>query len=164
MPYLRPVPDWFCARPASAASWEFAAGEPELRQALNADGKTSVGARLSRVDVIERDPSGRAVLVALDGTRAPMVRAEEFRTVLRRAFGQRSIRSTWFTVARDGSRFVFTGVGNGHGVGLCQTGASMRAQAGQSPADIIAHYFPGTRLQAATRAAAAVGPSTHVGH
>jgi stage II sporulation protein D len=60
---------------------------------------------------------------------------------------------------------VFTGVGFGHGVGLCQAGASQRAQAGQSPADIIAHYFPGTRLQAASVAVLLPNPaSQHLGH
>ena len=97
MPYLRPVPDWFCARPASATNWEFATDEATLRRALNSDVKTTVGGRLGRVEVIQRDASGRAELVALDGTRAPVVRAEELRAVLRRVFGERSFRSTWFT-------------------------------------------------------------------
>jgi len=165
MPYLRPVPDWFCARPASATNWEFSIDEASLRQALNSDTRTTVGSRLGRIEVIQRDLSGRAELVTIGGTRAPVVRADELRAVMRRVFGQRSIRSTWFTVARRGDQFVFTGVGYGHGVGLCQTGASQRAEAGQSPIDIIAHYFPGTRLQAASLAL--VGPvpnDQHVGH
>lgn len=156
LPYLRPVPDWFCARPASATNWEFTIDEPSLRDALNSDVKTTVGNRLGRIEVIHRDPSGRAELVALNGARAPIVRAEELRSVLRRVFGQRSFRSTWFTIARHGTQFVFTGVGFGHGVGLCQTGASQRAQAGQLPTDILAHYYPGTHLQAASLAL--VGP------
>jgi stage II sporulation protein D len=63
------------------------------------------------------------------------------------AFGPRSIRSTSFEVVRDGNRLRFSGVGFGHGVGLCQNGTQKRAEARQSPAEIIAHYFPGTRLQ-----------------
>ena len=165
MPYLRPVPDWFCARPASATNWEFTTDEISLRRALNSDVKTTVGNRLGRIEIIQRDPSGRAELVALEGTRAPVVRAEELRSVLRRVFGQGSFRSTWFTIARHGTQFVFTGVGYGHGVGLCQTGASQRAQAGQMPTDILAHYYPGTHLQ--TASLALVGPvplDQHFGH
>ncbi len=145
VPYLRPVPDWFCTR-APNNVWSFTTDEASLRQALNGDARTQIGMRLDRIDIVERDPSGRAVLIAMAGTRAPLVRAEEFRTVLRRVFGQGSIRSTWFSVTRNGERFVFSGVGYGHGVGLCQTGAALRAEAGQSPTDIIAHYFPGTRM------------------
>jgi peptidoglycan hydrolase-like amidase len=32
-------------------------------------------------------------------------------------------------------------------VGLCQTGTALRAAARQSPAEILAHYFPGTQLR-----------------
>ncbi|MCX6552038.1 MAG: SpoIID/LytB domain-containing protein [Acidobacteria bacterium] len=164
VPYLRPVPDWFCTR-NTASGWQYATDGAALRRALNSEPRTSVGSRLTRIDVVERDPSGRAVLVSLDGDRTPMVRAEEFRSVMRRVFGQRSLRSTWFTVKRDGPQFVFTGVGYGHGVGLCQTGASERAQAGQSPADIIKHYFPGTRLQSASLAVLVPSQaSQHLGH
>jgi SpoIID/LytB domain protein len=41
---------------------------------------------------------------------------------------------------------VFEGRGFGHGVGLCQTGAMVRARAGHSPHDILMHYYPGTTL------------------
>jgi stage II sporulation protein D len=146
VPYLRPVPDWFCSRTHSG-DWTFEASDTDLRRALNADPVTSIGDRLDRIDVTERDPAGRAVLVTVAGTRTPMVRAEEFRTVMRRAFGPRSIKSTWFTVTRQGNRFVFSGAGYGHGVGLCQAGAAERAKAGQPAAEILAHYFPGTRIK-----------------
>jgi len=77
------------------------------------------------------------------------VRAEVFRAVMTQAFGTRSLRSTWFDVTRDGPRLRFSGVGFGHGVGLCQAGTLRRAEARQSPSEILAHYFPGSRLQTA---------------
>ncbi len=145
VPYLKPVDDPLCLR-APGLHWEFTTSAERLRTVLNSDPRTRVGARLARVDVAERDVAGRAVIVAAVGERAPLVRAEEFRTVLLQAFGPRSLKSTWFSVTRNGDQFVFAGVGYGHGVGLCQTGAALRARAGQSAADIITHYFPGTRL------------------
>jgi stage II sporulation protein D len=36
---------------------------------------------------------------------------------------------------------------NGHGLGLCQQGASLAAQRGASFADILQHYYPGTTLE-----------------
>ena len=163
-PYLRPVPDFFCTR-KTARPWTFSTDGTSLRRALNSDARTEIGPRLSRIEVIDRDLSGRAILVALAGAQSPTVRAEEFRTVVRRVFGPRSIRSTWFNVTRHGQRFVFTGVGYGHGVGLCQAGALQRAKAGQSPADIIAHYFPSTRVQPASTAMLAPSPALrHLGH
>lgn len=42
--------------------------------------------------------------------------------------------------------FVFTGGGYGHGVGMSQWGAKGRADAGQSAAEILAAYYPGTTI------------------
>jgi stage II sporulation protein D len=39
------------------------------------------------------------------------------------------------------------GMGSGHGVGFCQWGAVGRARAGQGYEQILAAYFPGTRLE-----------------
>lgn len=157
VPYLRPVPDWFCSRAANPR-WEFSTDEQQLRRALNADARTSTGGRLDRISVSGRDAAGRATRVALTGARSPVVKAEEFRAVMRQAFGARSIRSTVFSVTRNANVFTFSGVGHGHGVGLCQTGAELRAKAGQSPATVLAHYYPGTSVEsvAATSVALAL--------
>lgn len=42
--------------------------------------------------------------------------------------------------------FVFTGKGWGHGVGLCQVGASGMARAGASFAEILEHYYTGVSV------------------
>jgi stage II sporulation protein D len=147
-PYLEAVDDWFCTR-RPASGWTFAIDEPGLLRAVNADPRTRIGARFRRVEVASRDGSGRALTVTLIGSNTVSVRAEVFRAVMTQAFGARSIRSTWFDVTRDGARLRFAGVGFGHGVGLCQGGTLRRVEARQTPAEILAHYFPGTRLQAA---------------
>ena len=144
-PYLRAVADTFCSTDR-AKPWRFAIGVHHLRDALNQDVRTHVGARLDRIAVVERDEGGRASRVVLDGERAPMVRGEEFRAVLAQRFGAHSLRSTRFTVRRQAAEFVFQGRGYGHGVGLCQTGAIARARAGHSLQEIIQHYYPGTSL------------------
>ncbi|MBQ8647555.1 MAG: SpoIID/LytB domain-containing protein [Oscillospiraceae bacterium] len=66
-------------------------------------------------------------------------------TVLRRVL---SLRSACFTIAwqAEEQQFVLSTLGYGHGVGLSQYGASAMALAGSSWADILAHYFPGTRV------------------
>jgi SpoIID/LytB domain protein len=155
VPYLRPVPDWFCAR-SGGAKWSFTANEQQLRRALNADNRTIVGGRLDRVEIAERDEAGRATKVAVFGARNSVVTAEQFRAVMRQAFGARSLQSTWFSVTHKANLFVFDGVGYGHGVGLCQAGAGLRALAGQSPSAILAHYYPGTSVAPLSAAAASV--------
>jgi stage II sporulation protein D len=51
-------------------------------------------------------------------------------------------------LAADGSvaRFVFTGRGWGHGVGLCQVGAYGMARAGAKHAEILGHYYSGVQV------------------
>ncbi len=156
--YLAGVPDWFCSRKAPL-QWTYAVDERALVRALAASPATDVGGSLEQIDVSQRDGAGRALMLTLVGARTSTVRADAFRAVLRQAFGERAIRSTWFTVIREGDRFTFTGAGAGHGVGLCQAGALERSRAGFSPADIIAHYFPGTRIQPAAGAVLPAVPS-----
>jgi stage II sporulation protein D len=65
----------------------------------------------------------------------------------RKTIGYGVIKSTNFSVKiRDGVAH-FTGLGNGHGVGLCQWGAKQRALAGFSYAEILSYYYPGTVLK-----------------
>lgn len=125
-------------------TWRFDADRERLRTALNGNPRTSVGARLDTIDVYRRDASGRAALLLINGERSPLVRGEEFRAVISRALGIRSLRSARFDVFRDGDQFVFEGQGFGHGVGLCQRGALARAAAGEPAERILAFYFPGT--------------------
>jgi stage II sporulation protein D len=134
--------------PAESAhtSWRFEIGAVALIRALNAAPRTRIGSRLTHITVTQRDGAGRAALVALRGTRESVVRGEDLRAVLTRAFGPKSIRSTSFEVRSDGTTFIFTGRGYGHGVGLCQAGALARLKAGARPDQVLARYYPGTRL------------------
>jgi stage II sporulation protein D len=147
-PYLESVEDWFCAgRPD--ARWTFAVEERTLLQALNANPRTRVGERIVRVEIASRDAAGRALGVTLVGSTTISIRAEAFRGLVMQAFGERSVRSTRFEASREGARLRFAGIGFGHGVGLCQAGALRRADARQTPVEILTHYYPGTRLQTA---------------
>jgi stage II sporulation protein D len=46
------------------------------------------------------------------------------------------------------TRFVLTGAGWGHGVGLCQIGAAVMGERGYSHEQILKHYFRKAELQA----------------
>jgi stage II sporulation protein D len=77
------------------------------------------------------------------GSEAVVVSAEEFRksvgpTVLR------SLRLRSAKLRRHGVEFE--GTGSGHGVGLCQWGARIQAEAGRGYETILRYYFPGATL------------------
>ncbi len=91
--------------------------------------------------------SGRVVELAVVGTRGELVlRGLDVRLAL-------GLRENLFVIERetaaDGSvqRFVITGRGWGHGVGLCQVGASGLARAGSSYEDILRHYYTGITIE-----------------
>ena len=63
------------------------------------------------------------------------------------------LRENLFVVDREFSedgtslaRFVFTGKGWGHGVGLCQVGSFGMARSGASYEQILKHYYSGVRI------------------
>ena len=87
----------------------------------------------------------------LHGERDVSVKGTDLRDVLTAAFGARSIRSTLFDVVPGGGRFLFSGSGFGHGVGLCQVGAFARVGAGEEPRAVLQRYYPGTTIVPAGR-------------
>jgi peptidoglycan hydrolase-like amidase len=72
---------------------------------------------------------------------------ESARLAIDRRLGWNAIRSNSFTEHRENTATNIEGVGQGHGVGLCQRGATEMAQQHSTFSEIIAHYFPGTQLQ-----------------
>jgi stage II sporulation protein D len=145
LPYLVTAED---DGPAAAAhgTWQYDVGADALVRALKLDERTSVGDRLDSIDIVQRDLSGRAERISLRGARTAVLRGEDLRDVLSRAFGPGSLRSTLLEVHRDGTRFIFSGRGFGHGVGLCQVGALARVRAGTPVSAVLAHYFPGATI------------------
>ena len=57
-----------------------------------------------------------------------------------------SLRSANFDVVYTEDKFVFTVRGYGHGVGMSQYGANYMAQQGSDYQEILAWYYPNTRL------------------
>jgi len=148
-PYLRGVPDPYCLRERDAA-WSSTLDLTLVQSALARSKRTDVGDRLDGVQVLRRDAGGRVVDVVLTGSRAPVVSGEDFRLALLAAAGPRSLPSARFDLRRDGTRVAITGVGSGHGVGLCQIGMIGRLRAGQSTVDILRTYYTGVEIVTGT--------------
>jgi stage II sporulation protein D len=71
-------------------------------------------------------------------------------TDLRRSLGYEKLRSTMFSLIRRGTKVIFSGSGYGHAVGLSQWGALEMAKAGKEYRDILAHFYPGTKVSTGT--------------
>jgi SpoIID/LytB domain protein len=120
--------------------WQRRLDRAQLTRALGA----AVGqvGELRQVLVLERGASGRAVALALRGSKGQLVlRRDAIRRTLRQ------LPSTLFTVTPEGAgAWRFQGGGFGHGAGLSQAGAMDLARRGWSVERILGHYYPGTTL------------------
>ena len=71
---------------------------------------------------------------------------EASRLEIDRKLGWNTVPSSDFTIKRDGSQVVLEGIGQGHGIGLCQAGAKAMAEHGANFRQILLHYYPNTEL------------------
>ena len=85
------------------------------------------------VEILSYTNSGRIDKVKIGGV---IYKAEELRTLL-------GLRSTNFTVNKEGDKVIFNVKGNGHGVGMSQVGADYYAKQGLTYIGIIKHYYTG---------------------
>jgi stage II sporulation protein D len=143
--YLRGVPDDYCAA-MPHSHWTDVIPRAQLLAALRSDPRTDVGGRLDDVSISRRDKTDRAELITLTGEKRMVVRGWDFKLIVGRALGWQRLKSSRFSVQRNGSDFVFHGSGFGHGLGLCQEGAHVMAQRGVDYRRILAKYFPGTTI------------------
>jgi len=109
---------------------------------------------VSSIAVVDRWDDGRARSIRIavaDGTDRVMD-GHDFYQRAGAVLGYKVVPSALFDLmAGTGpSSFVISGHGVGHGVGMCQWGAQGRALAGQTAAQILAAYFPGTTLTPVT--------------
>src|SRR5262249_6947084 len=115
-------------------------------KALRDQGFT-VPAAWSKLEVVSRGASGRAVKLSFRGSGPPvLVSASSLRFAVGRSFGWNRVRSDLYEVETTDASVIFTGRGAGHGVGLCQAGAEEMARQGQSYRQILDFYYPGTQL------------------
>jgi stage II sporulation protein D len=65
---------------------------------------------------------------------------------LARHLGWSAVASSNFAFTKAGDRILLTGVGKGHGIGLCQAGARAMAESGAGFREILEHYYPNTDI------------------
>lgn len=144
LPYLRAEPDR--APALTHRTWAVTLTREQLRAALNADPRTTIGRSVKSVVAAPMDSSGRVTGIEVSGERRVDLRGDEFRAVVNRALGPKVIPSTRFSIHAVGASYVLKGTGYGHGIGLCQLGALARARRDTPTETILASYFPGATL------------------
>ena len=101
---------------------------------------------------VERGKSGRISKLLIKGTKRSFTIGKELE--IRRALSDSHLYSSAFVVDRmdidaEGvpQKFVLTGAGWGHGVGLCQIGAAMMGEKGYNYNKILLHYYNNAEIK-----------------
>jgi stage II sporulation protein D len=123
--------------------WNETVDRRRLLQALS----RAYGFQVTGFSIASTSPEGRTTRIRLHGSRELVEQANAFRLKLNEAFGRQVLRSTFFTVQRQGERYVFTGRGFGHGVGMSQFGARQQAILGRTYGEILSFYYQGAVLE-----------------
>jgi stage II sporulation protein D len=116
--------------------WDAAVSNDSLERALGRQlGRERPGLRGVALEKDRQSGRVRAVRVSTrSGTLSLTGQA------LRSALG---LKSTAFDVRKQGTHYVFSGRGWGHGSGMCQEGALAMARAGSTCRQILLHYYSG---------------------
>lgn len=94
---------------------------------------------------VERGTSARLVKLKIVGSKKTLIVGKELE--IRRILSTSHLYSSAFTVKKDEDKFILTGAGWGHGVGLCQIGAAVMGEKGYSYDKILLHYYVGASLE-----------------
>jgi len=91
-----------------------------------------------------KSESGHLLGITLSTNKTTLkMKAEKFRSTL----GYSKIWSTRFAVFKNKDKFLFAGMGSGHGVGMCQWGAYGMAKEGKTYKEILLHYYTGVEIR-----------------
>lgn len=144
VPYLRAAKD----TPAKTMPWTKTISRADLERKLAAKGHDIGKVRSIALSPLaigraakDRTASGRVKTMTVKGTKGTATLSG---TTWRSLLG---LKSTLFDAKLAKDMVTFTGYGSGHGLGISQWGAERMATRGASYADILHHYYTGTKLQ-----------------
>ncbi|MEG6617367.1 stage II sporulation protein D [Peptococcaceae bacterium 1198_IL3148] len=137
LPYLKSVSCPYCAdpQPIRTVSYPLDKVAQRLQVDLNAIPAMANGAQ-QPIKITAKTSTGRPKTITIGEKQIP---ATTFRELL-------ALRSTQFSYEIKNNQITFTTQGYGHAVGLCQYGAKGLAQHDKTYRQILAHYYPGTKI------------------
>jgi len=130
--------------------WEIIYNQNEISELIKKRSGIDFG-KIVKLDPIKRGPSGRLIQLKITGTKKSLTVGKELE--IRKWLSESHLYSSAFVVdhleIEQGipNKFVLTGAGWGHGVGLCQIGAAVMGEKGYNYKEILNHYFKGAQLE-----------------
>jgi stage II sporulation protein D len=147
LPYLQSHRDPYCLRRDTAA-WHAEIPLADFVLIAQTEG-WRIPSRIVAARVAARSPSHRALRIVFTSDKGAesLISASSLRFGVGRALGWNRLRSDAYELGLRTGTMVFDGRGYGHGVGLCQSGATEMASEGNDAKAILSFYFPGTRVR-----------------
>jgi len=130
--------------------WEVSYTRQKLEEIIRRKTGEDIGT-LFDIIPIKRGSSGRLTEIEILGSRKNIRIRKEYN--IRRALSPHTLNSSCFVVdvdlGDDGIplNLSFIGAGSGHGVGMCQAGATVMALEGKTYRDILSYYYKNSELQ-----------------
>ena len=132
--------------------WRVCYSQQELSELIHKRSGIEFGKIIDLIPV-ERGTSGRLVRLKIVGTLRTLIIGKELE--IRRTLSSSTLYSSAIVVDKEykedekeiPSRFILTGSGWGHGVGLCQIGAAVMGEQGYKYKEILSHYYPGSAIE-----------------
>lgn len=139
-PYMKAVACNFCFD-SPHFLWTYAVDSEKLRQILKRVG--FLDSELLGIEIAECSQNRRVLQLTVTSARGRMeVSGKDFRRLL----GYDFLRSTKFMVQKKDGGYLFSGLGWGHGVGLCQWGAKGMAERGMDYRSILKYYYQNVEI------------------
>ncbi|MDP3730460.1 MAG: SpoIID/LytB domain-containing protein [Candidatus Omnitrophota bacterium] len=100
--------------------------------------------KIKSVTAMARNKSGRVDKIEIrdDSDVSCVLTGKDFR----RMMGPNDVRSANFEPSVNNDKLVLSGIGWGHGVGMCQWGANGMAGHGRNAEEILKIYYPGAKV------------------
>lgn len=108
----------------------------EIRKSVEKNFGVDVG-KVRDIKIIERSESGRVKNILIVGSKRNFKVSGDWN--VRLALG--GLKSSLFYMNKRGDVYVFKGGGWGHGIGMCQVGAGVRALKGWTYEEILMFYY-----------------------
>ena len=130
--------------------WKVVFSQKELKALLKTNLKIDFGEIIDLIP-LERGYSGRIIKLKIIGSLKTLIIGKEL--LIRKSLSKTHLYSSAFIVNKekilDGipQKFILTGAGWGHGVGLCQIGAAVMGEMGYSFDAILIHYFNNAEIK-----------------
>ncbi len=130
--------------------WKVEYSQEQISQIIKSKSGIDFGDIIDLVPV-QRGFSSRLIKLKIIGTKKTLVVGKELE--IRKILSETHLYSSAFIVEKADiqnglpQKFILTGAGWGHGVGLCQIGAAVMASKGYQFDEILLHYFKDTDLK-----------------